>query len=126
MPYKPNVLDQHCAARQALDLISDKWSVMLIYALVDGAKRYNQLRRMIGGVTPKMLTQTLRRMETSGIIHRTVYPVSPPKVEYSLTPLGETLIVPLTALCQWAEEHAREVETLRQNLFITERLKAEL
>jgi len=126
MPYKPNALDQNCAARQTLDLIADKWTVLLIYALADGTKRYNELSKMIGGVTPKMLTQTLRRMETSGIIYRTVYPVSPPKVEYSLTPLGQTLIVPLTALCRWSEDHANEVETIQQNYFMIERSKAEL
>jgi DNA-binding HxlR family transcriptional regulator len=126
MPIKPNALDQNCAARQTLDLIADKWTVLLIYALAEGTKRYNELSKMIEGVTPKMLTQTLRRMETSGIVYRTVHPVSPPKVEYSLTPLGETLIVPLTALCRWAEDHANEVETLQQNYFVVENLKAEL
>jgi DNA-binding HxlR family transcriptional regulator len=126
MLYKPNALDKNCAARRTLDLIADKWAVLLIYALAGGAKRYGELSRMIEGVTPKMLTQTLRRMEASGIVYRTVYPIFPPKVEYSLTPLGETLIVPLTALCQWSEEHGREVETLQQNLFVVEHSKAEL
>jgi len=126
MDYKPNALDQNCSARRTLDLITDKWTVLLIYALADGTKRYNELSKMIEGVTPKMLTQTLRRMETSGIIYRTVYPVSPPKVEYTLTPLGETLIVPLTALCRWSEDHANEVETLQQELFFIENSKAEL
>jgi DNA-binding HxlR family transcriptional regulator len=126
MLYKPNALDKNCAARQTLDLIADKWSVLLIYALADGTRRYSQLNRMIEGITPKMLTQTLRRLETSGIVYRMVYPVSPPKVEYSLTALGKTLIVPLTALCRWSEEHAHEVENLQQNLFMLERSRAEL
>jgi len=71
-----------------------------------------------------MLTQTLRRLEASGLISRTVYAVSPPKVEYTLTPLGETLIVPLTALCHWSEEYAPEVKTLQANLFTVEESKA--
>jgi DNA-binding HxlR family transcriptional regulator len=79
---------------------------------------------MIGGVTPKMLTQTLRRLEASGLLSRTVYAVSPPKVEYTLTPLGETLIAPLTALCRWSEEYAPEVATLQENLFMVEASKA--
>jgi DNA-binding HxlR family transcriptional regulator len=126
MLYKPNALDQNCAARRTLDLIADKWTVLIIYALADGTKRYNELSKLIEGVTPKMLTQTLRQMETSGIIYRTVYPVSPPKVEYTLTTLGETLIVPLTALCRWSEDHASEVEDIQQSMLFVERTKAEL
>jgi DNA-binding HxlR family transcriptional regulator len=126
MPFKPNALDQTCAARRTLDLIADKWAVLLIYALADGTKRYSDLHRMVEGITPKMLAQTLRRLEISGLINRKVYPVVPPRVEYALTPLGKTLIIPLTALCRWSEEHSLEVETLQRSLSFIEGSKAEL
>jgi DNA-binding HxlR family transcriptional regulator len=113
---KPNILDKDCSARRALDLIADKWAVLIIYALSDGPKRYNQLRRIIQGTTPKMLTQTLRRLETNGLISRMVIPARPPMVEYALTPLGETLMIPLTALCHWAEAHALEINAVNQQV----------
>lgn len=108
-----NVYDQECAARHTLDVIADKWTVLIVYALANGTKRYSEIQRMIEGVTHKMLTQTLRRLETDGIINRVIYPVVPPRVEYTLTPLGETLIKPLSALCAWAEENYHEVEKSR-------------
>jgi DNA-binding HxlR family transcriptional regulator len=81
--------------------------------LARGTKRYSQLQREINGVSQKMLTQTLRTLERDGLVKRTVYPVVPPMVEYSLTSLGETLIEPLSALCKWAEAHFQEVEKAR-------------
>src|SRR5258706_1070806 len=98
----PNVFDPNCGSRQVLDLLADKWSMLAIYALANGTRRYNELQRMIGGVSQKMLTQTLRDLERDGIVARTVYPVIPPKVEYALTPLGVTLIEPLSAICKWS------------------------
>lgn len=126
MDYPLNVLDQTCAARRTLDLIADKWAVLVIYALADDTKRYSDLKRIILGISPKMLAQTLQRMEASGLLERTAYAVIPPRVEYSLTPLGKTLIVPLTALCRWSEEYGGEVEAFQQNIFTIQRLKAEL
>lgn len=109
-----NVLDQECAARLTLELIADKWTVLIVYALANGTRRYSELQKLVEGVTHKMLTQTLRRLETDGILTRTVFPVIPPRVEYTLTPLGETLIAPLSALCAWAEAHYHEVEQARR------------
>ena len=103
-PY--DVLDENCPARHALDLIADKWTVLVIYALAKGTLRHGQLLRSIHGVSQKMLTQTLRRLEQDGLVHRHVHPVVPPMVEYSLSPLGSTLVEPLAALCQWAEANA--------------------
>jgi DNA-binding HxlR family transcriptional regulator len=100
-----SVMDATCAARQVLDLIADKWAVLVIYALSDGTKRYNTLHRLIGGITNKMLTQTLRRLEEQGIVHREVYPEIPPRVEYSLTPLGMSLSGLVSQLIDWAENN---------------------
>lgn len=112
--HEPDVLDDLCPARQVLELIADKWSVLIVYALGEETRRYNQLQRMIGGITPKMLTQTLRRLERDGLVRRVVYPVVPPMVEYSLTPIGRNLLKLIAALCQWAEEHLADVQAARQ------------
>lgn len=109
----PNVLDENCPSRQVLELIADKWTAIIIYRLAQGIKRYSDLQREIKGISQKMLTQTLRRLERDGIVERKVYPVVPPRVEYSLTPLGETLTEPLCKLCEWAETHLGEVEAAR-------------
>jgi DNA-binding HxlR family transcriptional regulator len=110
---RPCVLDQTSDVRQVLDLIADKWTALVILSLSRNTRRYGELHREIGGVSQKMLTQTLRSLENSGLIHRKVYPVVPPMVEYSLTPLGETLVAPLKTLCNWASEHFHEVELAR-------------
>lgn len=108
-----DVCNADCPSRQVLDLIADKWTAIIIYRLSRGKKRYGELQREISGISQKMLTQTLRRLERDGIVHRQVYPVVPPMVEYSLTSLGETLIEPLCTLCHWAETHIPEVEASR-------------
>ena len=110
---QPNVLDQNCESRQALDRIADKWTCLVVYALVDGPARHGQLRRRIEGVSQKMLTQTLRSMEVDGLVERTVIDVIPPHVEYALTPLGRTLIEPLTAICRWAMDHLPDLQQAR-------------
>jgi DNA-binding HxlR family transcriptional regulator len=104
-----DVFTADCAARRALDLVSDKWAILAVYALADGPRRHMELRRQLGGVTQKMLTQTLRRLELSGVVTRAEHGTVPPAVEYALSPLGETLLGPLGALCGWAEEHMHEV-----------------
>lgn len=105
MKRKCDVLDAACPSRQVLDRISDKWTSLVIFALQNETMRYGALQRRIGGVSQKMLTQTLRSLEDDGLVERRVYPVVPPMVEYSLTPLGRTLIEPLSAVCRWAEKH---------------------
>jgi DNA-binding HxlR family transcriptional regulator len=111
---RPNVLSQNCESRQALDRIADKWTCLIVYALLDGPRRHGELRRMIEGVSQKMLTQTLRSMEADGLVSRTVVDVIPPHVEYALTPLGQTLSDPLVAICQWAMDHLHEMQAARQ------------
>lgn len=110
---EPNVFKAECFSRQVIDLIADKWTVLVIHALARGTCRYNQLQRQIEGVSQKMLTQVLRNLERDGLVNRKVYPVVPPMVEYSLTDLGKTLIEPLAAICQWAEAHLGELEEAR-------------
>ena len=110
---QPNVLSGVCHTRQVLDLIADKWTTLVIYLLSSGKHRYGELHKRIEGISQKMLTQTLRQLEDDGLVKRMVYPEVPPRTEYELTPLGETLREPLSALCQWAEEHLPEVEKAR-------------
>jgi DNA-binding HxlR family transcriptional regulator len=109
----PNVLDKNCESRQALELISDKWTALIVYALAEGPRRHGELRRTIDGISQKMLTQTLRRMEAEGLIEREVLDRVPPHVEYSLTPLGGTLEKPLGAICEWAMGHLDELREAR-------------
>ena len=110
-----SVFERGSRSRCALELIADKWAVLIVYALSQGIMRHNQLHREIEGISQKMPTKTLRRLERDGVIGREVYPVMPPRVEYSLTPLGETLISILAELCAWAEEHIEEVEAARRD-----------
>lgn len=100
--------------RQGLELISDKWTVLIVYALKPGKRRLSELQREIEGISQKMLIQTLRKLEKNGLVERTVYPVVPPKVEYTLTPLGETLIDPLLKICEWTAHHDEEMREARK------------
>ncbi|MFN8448298.1 MAG: helix-turn-helix domain-containing protein [Anaerolineae bacterium] len=98
-----------CPSRQVLDRIGDKWTTLVILLLEDGAKRFSELQRIINGISAKMLAQTLRSLERDGLVTRTIYPEIPPRVEYTLTPLGETLCAPIAAILQWSEAHFDEV-----------------
>ena len=111
--YKPNVLNGRCPSQQVLNMLADKWSVLVIACLGSKTKRYSDLLREIGGISQKMLTQTLRSLEQNGLLVRKVFPVVPPHVEYSLTPLGQSLKAPLSALCEWAQNHMVEVQAAR-------------
>ena len=98
---------------EILSRIGDKWSVMLVMELHSGTKRFSELRRTLHGISQKMLTRTLRNLERDGLVKRTVYHVVPPRVEYALTPLGETLSELLQEICTWAETHFAEIEGAR-------------
>lgn len=104
-----NVYDAACPTRLVLNRIADKWSVLVVSALELGTKRFSTLQREIGGVSQKMLTQTLRGLERDGLIQRKIYPTVPPKVEYTLTPLGRTLVGLVDAIRVWSEQHIEEV-----------------
>ena len=92
-----------CPARLAVEIIADKWAVVVLYGLADKPRRHCDLARLIGGISSKVLTHTLRRLESSGLVSRHVYAEAPPRVEYELTELGRTLIDPIRMLAQWAE-----------------------
>ncbi len=108
-----SVMDAQCPSRLVLDRIADKWTTLIIQLLSKRTMRYAELQREIGGISQKMLTQTLRSLERDGLVDRKVYPVVPPKVEYSLSRLGRTLIEPLRALCRWSEKHLPELQANR-------------
>jgi DNA-binding HxlR family transcriptional regulator len=97
-------------AQKVIGYLSNKWNVLIIRRLSRKTMRYSELRRDIGDISQKMLTQTLRHLERVGLVERTVYPVVPPKVEYSLTKLGWTLVEPINVLVDWAIENIDHVE----------------
>jgi len=102
----PDVLEETCTTRQALERLASKWRVLLIYALLAGPQRHSQLRRRLPGISQKVLTESLREMERDGLVHREVLKQSAPQnVEYSLTALGQTLQQPLAAICEWARQN---------------------
>jgi DNA-binding HxlR family transcriptional regulator len=109
------VLDPGCASRKVFEAASGRWGPLVIMALKGETKRHGELRRELEGISQKMLIQTLRNLEHNGLVEREVYPVVPPKVEYSLTPLGASLQPLLEAICQWSEQHLEEVEEARQD-----------
>ena len=100
----PSVLDPRCPSRLVLDRIADKWTALIIQILSGGTMRYAALQREIGGISQKMLTQTLRSLERDGLVQRTVHPVVPPKVEYSMTDYGRTLKPILETMANWGNE----------------------
>jgi DNA-binding HxlR family transcriptional regulator len=112
-PGAADVFSARCPSRTALDLIAHTWAVLVASSLVDGPKRHSRLRTQIGGISKKALTQTLRELERSGLVERRVFPEVPPRVEYSLTPLGLSLRGPVTALTAWAEANAGPVVEAR-------------
>ncbi|HYU83388.1 MAG TPA: helix-turn-helix domain-containing protein [Kribbellaceae bacterium] len=109
-----DMFDPDCPTRLVLDRIGDKWTVLVVELLKDGPLRFTELRAGIGGVAPKVLTQTLRRLERDGILTRTVYPEIPPRVEYELTSLGRSLIAPIDAITDWAETHVSAIAAARE------------
>ncbi len=100
-----DVLDRECPSRLVIGRLGDKWTMLIVIALSSGVHRFSELRDRIGEVTPKVLTQSLRALERDGIVERTVYAVVPPKVEYQLTDLGQSLLEPIAAVKAWAESN---------------------
>ena len=111
-----DVFDRTCASHQAVGRLADKWTLLLIYALAQGTKRYSELQRQIVGISPKMLTQTLRSLEENGYVEREIFPEVPPRVEYSLTELGVSFVQPVAVLYQWAQEHKDELIRIRKRV----------
>lgn len=107
--------DDACpAVREVLNRVGDKWSVLVIVSLSAGPRRFNELRRGIEGISQRMLTLTLRGLERDGLVTRMLYPSIPPRVDYELTGLGRTLLIPLQTLAAWAKKHRVEIQAARQ------------
>lgn len=106
--------NEACPIRNVVAQIGDKWSMLILFALVEGADRFNSLKSRIVGISQRMLTQTLRDLEREGYVTRTVYPEVPVKVEYDLTKMGRDLVKPLYQLVSWAEVHQEEITRSRK------------
>ena len=98
----------YCPVVNTLDIIGGKWKVLILYYLNEETRRFNELQRLLAGITQRMLTLQLRELENDGIVHREVYPQVPPKVEYSLTEFGRTLMPVIEAMHRWGEQYAAE------------------
>src|SRR5271163_1283576 len=110
----PDRASEDCrAVSSVLARVGDKWSVLIIVLLGDGPKRFNEIKRMVGGISQRMLTLTLRGLERDGLVTRTVFPTIPPRVDYELTDLGRELSKPVIALGGWAKAHQSEIEGAR-------------
>ncbi len=110
---RPSGTPEACPVREVLDRVGDKWSVHVIHMLGGRTRRFSELRRGIDGISQRMLTVTLRGLERDGLVTRTVYPVVPPRVDYALTPLGETLLETICSLVTWSEAHRTDVDASR-------------
>lgn len=109
------------AVREVLNRVGDKWSVLIVAILGDGTLRFSELRRAIEGISQRMLTLTLRGLERDGLVTRTIFPSVPPRVDYELTTLGRTLLVPVLALTTWAQQHRVEMQAARERFDKNER-----
>ncbi|MDX3774937.1 helix-turn-helix domain-containing protein [Chromatiaceae bacterium AAb-1] len=105
---------EDCTIREVLDRVGDKWSMLLVMILQTGPKRYNELHHSIDNISQRILTLTLRNLERDGLITRTVTPTVPPRVDYSLSDLGHTLISPMLTLINWSEQHREAILAARQ------------
>jgi DNA-binding HxlR family transcriptional regulator len=111
--YKNN--EYQCSMELTLDLIGGKWKSLILWYLGENVIRFSELRRSLPRITQKMLTQQLRELEDSGLVNRVIYTQVPPKVEYSLTAAGKSLLPVLATLCQWGQNYVDEVEPGNQN-----------
>ena len=111
----PDTAGEDCRALSSiLARVGDKWTVLIVVLLGDGPKRFNEIRRMVGGISQRMLTFTLRGLERDGLVTRTVFPTTPQRVDYELTKLGGTLWEAVEPLSLWARAHLREILASRQ------------
>jgi DNA-binding HxlR family transcriptional regulator len=111
----PNPAGEECRnLNSILAHVGDKWTVLIVVLLGDGPKRFNEIKRMVGGISQRMLTFTLRGLERDGLVTRTVFPTTPPRVDYELTKLGSTLWEAVEPLGSWARAHLSEILTSRK------------
>lgn len=106
--------NDECPIRNVVAQIGDKWSMLILFALVEGPDRFNSLKSRVVGISQRMLTQTLRDLEREGYVNRTVYPEVPVRVEYELTTMGRGLVKPLYKLVSWAEANHDEIKRSRR------------
>lgn len=104
-----DLFDPDCPTRLVLDRIGDKWTALVVLLLSDGSMRFSELRGHLGRVAPKVLTQTLRRMERDGLVTREIFAEIPPRVDYTLTSLGHSLAGPIAVIADWAEVHVGQI-----------------
>jgi DNA-binding HxlR family transcriptional regulator len=109
----PNVNAADCPSRLVLEHVTSRWGVLVLAELLGGTRRFSELRRAVGGVSEKMLAQTLQTLERDGCVHREAHPVIPPRVEYRLTPLGEEAARQVWALARWSEARVPDVLAAR-------------
>jgi DNA-binding HxlR family transcriptional regulator len=121
LPSNLHVPEECRAVSEVLARVGDKWSMLVVVMLGDGPKRFNELRRSIGGISQRMLTLTLRALERDGLVTRTVFPTIPPRVDYALTELGRSLLTPVGALSAWALENQSRIRQAREQFDAAER-----
>jgi DNA-binding HxlR family transcriptional regulator len=112
-PSQPGTNPDCRRVNQILSRMGDKWTILTIAMLAEQPRRFNELKRLIGGISQQMLTRTLKALERDGMVTRTVHPTIPPQVEYGLTKLGSSLAVPMMQLATWVLEHVGEIESHR-------------
>src|SRR5712691_11944724 len=113
MEQLPNA-EECLSINQVLTRVGDKWSLQVISRLGDGTMRFTELKRSVEGISQRMLTLTLRQLERDGLVERTVYPTVPPKVEYTLSDFGRTILIPVTALANWALTYRPDIQAARE------------
>jgi DNA-binding HxlR family transcriptional regulator len=123
LPSNLHVPEDCRAVSDVLDRIGDKWSVLVVVMLGDGAKRFNELRRSIASISQRMLTLTLRGLERDGLVTRTMFPTIPPRVDYELTKLGRSLLLPVGALGDWARQNHEKIVEARRDFDGRERVR---
>jgi DNA-binding HxlR family transcriptional regulator len=106
--------DDGCPSRELLEIVGSKWTTLIVGRLEHGALRFTELQRSVAGISLKMLAQTLRHLERDGLVHREVFPDTPPRVEYRLTRAGESLAGPLASVRDWAQSHVHGVLQARE------------
>ncbi|GAA1635476.1 MULTISPECIES: helix-turn-helix domain-containing protein [Brevibacterium] len=112
--WEGDAFDPDCPTRIVLDRLGDKWTVLIIETLEEGPRRFNEIRLAVGGITPKVLTSTLRSLTADGLIAREAFAEVPPRVEYRLTDLGRSLLEPVATLRRWAELNVARIEHNRE------------
>ena len=112
-PLHGHVTTEYREVSRVLARVGDKWSVLIVFGLGDGPRRFGEIKRMLGGISQRMLTLTLRGLERDGLVTRTVFPTIPPRVDYELTDLGRSLWIPVGALGAWARENQSKIAAAR-------------